>query len=197
MTAFIDVLHSLALQHPSATAVSIFTSTIFLGEITALIASFLAWNKAISWPVLFLTLFLGVIAGNMLWYEVGRWLRGSRFGNWVAAKFKHHEIIERELQKNPQRIIFISNLVSGLSLSAMILTGWSKVPYRVFIRASIFSAAIWTVAFVVIGFLASETIGYLRASKYVKRVELLLLAFILLMLFLEYLARRSVRRKFE
>ena len=48
MADFLEVAHSLALQHQVASAISIFTSTIFIGEITALVASFLAWNNAIA-----------------------------------------------------------------------------------------------------------------------------------------------------
>lgn len=195
MADFLEVAHSLALQHQIATAISIFTSTIFLGEITALIASFLAWNDAIAWPVLFASLVGGAIAGNMVWYEFGRWLRHSPFGAWVTGKFRYHEILERQLRENPRRIIFISNLVSGLSFSAIILAGWSRVPYRTFIRAAALSGVVWTLVFVGVGFFASSAIGYLKASQYVKRAELVLLAFIIFVFLVQHFARRSVTKK--
>src|SRR3989338_1818930 len=197
MADFLEVAHSLALQHQVASAISIFTSTIFIGEITALVASFLAWNNAIAWPVLFVSLVGGAIAGNMVWYEFGRWLRGSPFGSWVTGKFRYHEILERQLHENPRHIIFVSNLVSGISFSAIILAGWSRVPYRTFIRAAIFSGVVWTLVFFAVGFFASSAIGYLRTSEYVKRAELVLLAFIVLIFLIQHLARRSVTKKLK
>lgn len=197
MAGFLEVAHSLALQHQIAAAISIFTSTIFLGEAVALVASFLAWNGAIAWPVLFLSLLGGAIAGNMVWYEFGRWLRGSPFGSWITGKFRYHEIIERKLHENPRRIIFISNLVSGFSFSAIILAGWSRVPYGIFIRAALLSGAVWTLVFVAFGFFASSAIGYLQTAEYVKRAELLLLAFIVFVFLAQYLARRSVAKKLQ
>ncbi|MBI2037091.1 MAG: hypothetical protein HYT14_01890, partial [Candidatus Liptonbacteria bacterium] len=64
-------------------------------------------------------------------------------------------------------------------------------------RAAIFSGVVWTLVFVVVGFFASSAIGYLRASEYVKRAEIVLLAFIVLVFLVQHLARRSVTKKLQ
>ena len=122
-------------------------------------------------------------------------MRGTRIGAWLTHHFRYHAEIEGLLREYPGWIIFLSSLASGLGVSTVILAGWSGISYWTFFRAASAAGATFAIVFVILGFFMNSALDYLKAAKYIGRLEFGVLAFIVLIFLLQYLARRSITKR--
>ena len=135
---------------PAWQAVGFFGATFILEDVAAVGAGLLLAGGAVTWPVAFLSCFLGIWMGDAglyalaryggrPWFERSRW---RRFGEKVASSeawFAHHGT----------KALLFSRMVPGARLPTYLAAGFLRVPVRDFLAITGIAAFCWTLAILI------------------------------------------------
>ncbi len=107
----------------------------------------------------------GNLTGDTCWYLLGylgkiEWLEryGSRFGI-------NHEFVsemERVIQKNVLKIIFIAKLTMGFMIPILVATGLARIPWKRWFGILAGAECLWTGGLVLLGFFFGKYIQSMR-----------------------------------
>ena len=114
---------------------------------------------------LYLTLLLGDLTADILWYFVGRKAANpfiKRFGKFFGITQVAFEKMERVFLKHDTKILFISKVTMGLgfALATLMAAGAVKVPFKKFFILNAAGGVVW-VAFLI-------SVGYFFGDVYLK-----------------------------
>ncbi len=203
MSAILTTLGLLASQNMFLAYFIIYIATIFLGNISAFAAFWAVFHGALGFwgvPLLIVTIFVADVSGDLLWYSLGQALRDTRFGNFVKNHLRHHEKIERAVQKNGAGWIIMSKFLYASAFPVIFLTGWAKMEFGKFIKTSLLSIAIWLPILSGLAYGLFSGLSPLRAVSIFKRFEVVLITGLVLFVVADYfiarLARKVIGRKF-
>jgi len=134
-----------------------FVGSLVEGPALMIIVGFLLRLGFFSLVPAFLLLFAGDLAGDFMWYGIGRFavhrtiLRIEKFFGVsedifekITEKFRHHE----------GKILFGSKLTTGFGFSVFIVmaAGMARMPLKKFSAIAAFGGMIWTAGLMAIGF---------------------------------------------
>ena len=132
----------------------LFFAMIFEGELFLVATGILVGLNAFDPFDAFFFAFAGVLAGDMLWYWLGRYLAHRHFENKfvVGAIYRVKKILPG-LERNPAHVIFLSKFIYGLNHTTILVLGFLKVEFRQFIRTQFFTSLFWSLIFLPLGIL--------------------------------------------
>ncbi len=158
------------------TYIIVYVATIFAGNISAFASFWLVRASLGGWavPLLGATIFLAMLTGDLLWYTLGRTLRNTRLGEFLKRKLPHHEKIESHLYRNGGRWVFFAKFFYPSSFPVIFSVGWSKAPFRSFIKYSLLSIAVWVPVLLGLSYGLSTGLGPLRRIPLLGRHEVLI-----------------------
>ncbi len=166
------------------------------GPIATLLGAAAASVGAMRPVLVFLAAAAGNLTADTLWYSLG-YAGKAQWLAWIGSKFNispaRFEQLEQGMRTHAAKILFMAKLSVSLVIPALIAAGLVKAPIRKWFPAVFGAEMIWTGLLVLIGFYTTEAI---------KRVEqgleyAILLASIVFVLFLFWLARRTLGEKAE
>lgn len=166
---------------------------LFEGEVTLFTVAYLTHHGYFDLPDIAPIVIAGVIAGDLMWYELGKHVFKSPFlDKWLGRASKK---LDEQIQKSPGRAIFISKFTYGLHRLTLIRSGFLNVPFFKFFRADLLSSLIWIILIGALGFAASAGIKlFVHLLKY---AEIGLAAAVLIFLLAEQWFGRKAREKIE
>lgn len=165
------------------------------GELTILISAYLASQKYISWPAVFLTAFWGIFITDGALYFLGRFAKNTRLGPLIENKFPALEKIKNYIHKNTAKVIVLAKFTIGLTTVTMISSGWFRIDPRKFFSIQLVAVGAWTIIMGSISYLLVRGLGYLQASQVLDKIEWGVLAAVVLIFAGEYLLQRSLRSR--
>lgn len=150
---------------------AVVVGTFLEGETVLALAGFAAHRGYLSLRYVILSAFLGSLAGDQLYFFLGR-RHGSRLlarrPSWQARAAKIHRILERR-----QALFIIGfrfGLLYGFRTLAPFVIGMSRIPTSRFVIFNAVGAIIWSVSVGAAGYLFGHTLELLLGE--VKRYEL-------------------------
>ena len=169
------------------------------GEVFFLTAAIFAWQGYMSWPILILTAFAGVVLGDIAWYFLGRYLdKIPFFGFLLRVKFSvYHEWLEKNFIKRYYRMAFFSKFLYYLNRLTPLIAGWQKFEFTKFFRIHFLAAALWTAVNAVFGYFFGLIIGTSGLRWILERFELVFLALLIIFVGGEYMLKRLFSRRIK
>jgi membrane protein DedA with SNARE-associated domain len=177
----------------------LFAGAVFLGNLFSFAVLWVAFHHSLGThplaPVA-LTLFAAHLTGDILWYSCGRALRGTKLGEWIRGHLPHHAALEKHLQANSSRWIFISEFVAYSAFPIFFLVGWTQVKFRSFLPVAAAALACSFSILFTATYLLVSSLSMLRALSIFRHLETIFGIGLLAFLLLNYLLSRIVRKKF-
>jgi len=199
MSAILSALGFVASQNVFLAYFIIYVATVFLGNISAFAAFWAVFHGVLGFwgvPFLLLTIFAANVSGDLLWYSLGRELRDTRFGNFVKNHLRHHERIERSVQKNGAKWIIMAKFLYASAFPVIFLTGWAKIEFKKFVRTSLLSILIWLPILTGLAYGLFFGLSPLRAVSIFKNFEVILITGLILFFVADYFLARLLRKIF-
>lgn len=172
-------------------------ASIIEGPIVFFVSGFLLKLGVLSLVPAFLSLVIGDLIGDSLWYFVGR-----RFGHAFIARFgKYVNVTEDTVQKvteifkkHDTKILVFSKVTNGfgLSLGVLITAGMTKLRFLKFITFNAIGEVAWTAILVTTGYFFGS--WYAQINTWAGRVSLgfgLVLVAVIFLQWNKYLQRRA------
>jgi membrane protein DedA with SNARE-associated domain len=199
MPSFFYILKEIVIHNYFLASIFLYLSIVFLGNI----ASFAAFWIVIVGnqigrigliTVLILT-YLGDVSGDFLWFNLGKFLRGTKIGDFILKKASNHnQKFEEIISKNGFGWFKFSKFFLGSSPYIAFALGWSGANIKKFLKTSLIFTAIWTPIFffislgIIFGLLPFGSIGFLKKIEWLFILGIIL--FIIIQLIMSYLFKK-------
>ncbi len=200
MSAIVTSFTALAGQNLFLAYFIVYIATIFLGNISAFTSFWIVLQSGLgdsSIPLLILVIFLANISGDLLWYGLGRALRGTRFGEWIHNRIPGRERLEQSLERHGRKWMFLAKFFYASSFPVIFSIGWSGIAFKRFFRNSLLATCAWLPILLGLAFGLISGLSPLAAAAAFKHIEWLFLAGLTLFIVLDYLLAKIIRMLFE
>jgi membrane protein DedA with SNARE-associated domain len=172
-----------------------FAGLIVPGESLVLASGFFAHQGILQLDAVIAAAGLGAIAGDNVGYLLGarlgrEWLlrKGSRFG----IRKKRLAQVDRFFERQGFRAVFVGRFIGFARALVPFVAGASRMSYHRFVIADALGAALWTTAFVTLGYVLGAS--WQVAEKWISRSGLVLAGVLLVGLSAFWLRRRHRRQ---
>ncbi len=198
MSNLVDIFTGLVAQYPSWTYTILGIGTLLQGEAAILFATYLLINKVITWAGFLGSTLSGLIIGETFVYLFGRIMRNTRFGWKLYYKKKASrklQLYTYYLKKNMIKLFVVAKFIPGTNLAIFVLSGWSKIPFKKFMKAYLASVIVWFSAMTAIAYSAMSGITYLRTTKIFKQAEIGIVILIIVIIIVERFLRKYFNKQ--
>ena len=132
-------------MNPWAIALMIIAATFVLEDAASVGAALLAAAGAISTPLAIAALTIGIFAGDLGLYGLGR---AARSQSWARARVGERQIERgrRWLQGRLVAALFAARFMPGARLPTYTASGFLKIPFAHFAAITLGAGALWTAA---------------------------------------------------
>ncbi|MFA6407428.1 MAG: hypothetical protein WCV80_01840 [Candidatus Paceibacterota bacterium] len=198
MDNLLDSLGQLVIHYPSWANVIIAAIILIQGEFAVLLSVFLIVSGNLTWGAYLLTAPTALLVGETFAYFVGRTLRNTRFGwklyrNKIKPNKKYQPYFYY-LKMNLTKLLVASKFLVGANLFILLLVGWSKTKFGIFMKSYIKGLAFWFISMTTLAYFLMSGLNYLKTAKLFKQAEYgLVLVFILIFGF-EFLLKKSIQK---
>lgn len=139
----------------------IFLAMIIEGDIILFASFFLAHYGRLDLATVIMVSVSGVMVGNVLWYRFGRYLEKIDFIERRAQNFTF--LIDRQLKKNPFRMILLSKFTYGLHHLTIMRAGAVKdINFIQYFKRDFVATLIWIAVIGGLGYIFSASIPLLK-----------------------------------
>jgi membrane protein DedA with SNARE-associated domain len=132
-------------------------------EVIMAAAGFAAARGELSLLLLLAAAVAGTLAGNIVWYEAGRWLGVERFRPLVARHGKWFAVEEEDLDRATEMLkrwgpvaICIGRMFPGVRTLISVPAGMVEIPRGVFYLWTALGSALWLTFLAVAGYILEE-----------------------------------------
>jgi membrane protein DedA with SNARE-associated domain len=172
-----------------------FAGLLVPGESLVLASGFFAHRGILQLDAVIAAAGMGAIAGDNIGYHLGRrlgrdWLlrKGSRFG----IRKRRLNQAEHFFQRNGPKAVFFGRFIGFARALVPFIAGASGMPYRKFVLYDGLGAILWTVGFVLLGYVLGAS--WRVAEQWISRTGLLLGALVIIALLVLWARRTRSRR---
>jgi membrane protein DedA with SNARE-associated domain len=125
------------------------------GPAFTLLAGVAASTGQLSVPLVFLAAASGNLAGDALWYSLGRfgkieWI--AHYGRWLGVRPEQVKRLERVIRQHAVRLLISAKLTLGLIIPTLISAGLTRVEWRRWFPYLVVAECVWTGTLVTLGF---------------------------------------------
>ena len=192
----------LTLHGPSAYALvgalvfgeaALFVGFVLPGETAVVLGGVLAQRHSVSLTAMGFVVVLCAIIGDSVGYEVGRHF-GPRLLR-LKVFDGHREGLEKgqaALKRNGGRAVFLGRFTAFLRAVMPGLAGSVRMPYRRFLAFNALGGFVWSVGFMVLGYIAGAS--YEKVQKAAGRASEIVLGVVILAVIVWVIRRRRAER---
>ena len=168
----------------------------FPNYLLVIFGSFLAFQGHGNLVLVLCFSVLGMIAGAWLLYQLAR--RGGhplimKYGKYVQLKPERVALVEGWFKKRGRIAVFLGRISPGVRIQTAAVAGLFRVPNHVFLSAAALSALLWTLLYILVGFLLKN--GYDQVTNYLGGWYKAAAAIFILLLFVAILVIMRVRAR--
>ncbi len=134
-------------HHPLLAGGAIIVGTFILEDAATVLAAMQVQTGGIAWEVAIISLYIGIVLGDMGLYGLGALASGSSGAQRFAARIvpsPRQAHGKRWLSERVFRVVFISRFIPGARLPTYTACGWLRVSFRRFVLAAVVATSIWT-----------------------------------------------------
>jgi membrane protein DedA with SNARE-associated domain len=151
----------------------IFLGLIFEGEVVVITTGVLAYLGALDFWLSLTLIFSGSFVKTFVLYYIGEKLN-KRYNHNKFFQYIEKRVLYfmPRFKAKPFWSIFLSKFIMGTNYLVILFSGFNKVKFKTFLKAEIFSTAIWAPLLLSLGFFFSDTA--LSYSKKISRFSLVI-----------------------
>lgn len=175
-----------------------FLGLVVPGESLVVVAGFFAAQGLLDIGDLIVLVAIGAIIGDSIGYEMGSRMGrpalehyGTRFGLGKARI----ERAEAFFRRHGGKAVFLSRFVGFARALVPFLAGSSRMPYRKFLPYNALGAALWSPAFLLLGYFLGT--GWKTAEYWIGRASAIIGGIVVFIALLAWLWRWAVRHEVE
>jgi undecaprenyl-diphosphatase len=168
-----------------------FVGLLVPGESLVLASGFFAHQGVLKLDAVMAAVAIGAVVGDNIGYQLGlrlgrEWLlrHGARVGV-TAARLRRTEVF---FARHGPKAVFFGRFVGFARALVPFVAGASRMPYRQFLLYNALGAVLWTVGFVLLGYVLGASWGV--AEKWIGRSSMLLAGIIAIAGLVLWLRRR-------
>lgn len=168
-------LETLISQHQALSYLIIFLGIAFIeADFFFLTGAIFADQKHLNWGALIVLGFIAVILGDVAWYCLGKYLRGTKIGPWLRGRFKNYGgWLNGGFMSNYKKIAFFSKFLYYVNRLVPFLAGWEGMPIRRFLDVHVGTGALWLTVMTTIGVSLGAIINLVGPRFVLERVWIL------------------------
>ncbi len=189
------LIAAIAGKNPLGTYLVIYLVTVLLGNISAF-ASFWVVFEAnfgiLGFLVLIFVIFLADMTEDLIWYSLGRSLRGTRFGLWIEKHIPGHAQAETMVKERGLQWLFLSKFIIGGAPVVTFSIGWTGMNFKRFYKNSLLSILLWLPVLTLLAYGIVSGLAPLAAAK-LGRIEWVALGGFVLFIILDYAIANGVK----
>lgn len=173
------------------TYVVLFPLTIVEGPIVSILAGFLCSLGFANLYLVFPMIVAGDIAGDCLWYAVGRWGRkgfGGRWSKYLGVTPERLRRIEQHFDSHSGKTLVLGKLTHGLGALVLLGAGVAGVRLRRFVVFNLLATVPKSLALLLVGYFLGQAYG--KAASALNYVALGMVALAVLSLVAYVIPRR-------
>lgn len=178
----------------------LFIAMVLEGEVFLIMAGMLASLDAFDrGDVLWIAL-VGVVLGNIMWYNLGAKLKDARLTRRILKRAERiMTFFLPEFRENPFKSIFFSKFIYGANRATVIMSGVLHIPFKLFFKAEFLASIVWVALYFEIGyFFGYAAVSTTRKAGHLALMALLfMVAFILIQKLITHQYERHERKKLE
>ncbi len=165
-----------------------------------LAAGAVAGDGQSSLPLLTIVSLVACLAGDMVWYELGRH-RGRQALSLLCRISLEPDACVRRTENffvaHGIRALILGKFVPGLSTLAPAMAGLFKIPLGRFLFFNGLGALLWSLSFILLGYVFTDQIGYLgeQTKRFGETVIVVLLLTVSVYLLYKYAHRKALLRE--
>lgn len=183
MPPILENLGSFVLDHYAWRHVIIAAGMFVQWEVTLVLSMYLIVNGYLGWGGFIMAIIIGVTAYETTLYSIGRFAKNGPVGRFIKRKIPNHEKLERSLRGHATMLLFLSKFVMYLNSAVVILSGWTKLPVKKFVRVRALANIFWFLVLGTITYLAMSGYMLIDHKKFLRNFEIFIILLIILMLF--------------
>lgn len=162
--------------------------TIIEGPIVSIVAGLLLKLGFFPLIPIFITLILGDLVGDSIWYFIGRRFGMSfinRFGKYLGVTKENIEKVKNVFHKQKEQILILSKMTNGmgLSLAVLLTAGMVRIPFHKYIYLNAIGEIIWTGMLVAIGYFFGQ--WYVQIDTWMGRIGLIGIFIFIIIIFMQ------------
>ncbi len=156
----------------------VFLASLVEGPIVTVVAGFLASQGVLSVAAVYVTVVLGDLAGDALYYAVGRWGIGrlpwtGRHGGRLRRRI---DALREYIRARPGRVLLFGKLTHSAGFAVLLAAGAARVRPVVYMLYNLLGTLIKSAALVLVGYFLGRFYAALRGDLRLAWVIGLLLA---------------------
>lgn len=138
----------------------IFAGTLVDGETLLMLGGYFAHHGYLELPLVMLTAFVGAICGDQLFFYIGRRHARGLLERFPKLRDRVNVALHR-VEHHQGKVVLTMRFLWGLRMALPLALGMSTMSARRFFWLNLVSAAVWSAAFAVIGYGASQILSTL------------------------------------
>jgi membrane protein DedA with SNARE-associated domain len=144
-------------------SIVIFLLTFIHEDAAILAAGFSKVESGLPLLYAYVPVYLGIVAGDVLIYWLGRWAQSSK---WLKSKIIGSKVERVKLWLNTHlvRVLVVCRLTPGLLFPTFVACGWFKIPFWRFASVSIIAGAVYSsivlTIVILFGDIVLKSLGY-------------------------------------
>lgn len=133
-------------KNPFGTYLVIYFASVILGNIGSFAGFWIVFEANfgfVGFLFLILIIFLADMTEDLVWYSLGRSLRGTRFGLWIEKHIPGHAKAEAMVKEKGLQWLYLSKFIEGGAPVITFSIGWIGVDFKRFYKNSVLSILLW------------------------------------------------------
>lgn len=172
----------------------LFLAMVVEGEVFLIVSGMLAHLHALDFGDILWVAFLGVTIGDVFWYGFGILLSRKKSLAFLARTAeKTVLVLLPRFREKPFHSIFLSKFIYGANHATLLISGFLRVQFSLFIKAEMMASCIWISLYSVAGFMFGHVA--LAVTKKISRLALLAAVFVIGFILLERWASKYYEQR--
>ncbi|WP_341300915.1 DedA family protein [Lysinibacillus sp. FSL H8-0500] len=118
-----------------------------------LVGLFVGYHRlSLGWSTV--STFVGVYAGLLVAYAIGRWLGYpfmKRFGKFIGLTERNLETVSKGYNRNALRTVIVGIFIPGVRQLSPYVAGVSRVPFKNYLLYAFLATLVWAIPFLLAG----------------------------------------------
>jgi membrane protein DedA with SNARE-associated domain len=176
------------------TYIFFFIGIVALGDMALIPLIYFAATKTLFLPSVLLVGVLAKTAADSMWYWIGYSFNREKVYNF----FRIHKLQKKSpelfgnFHKKADKILFISNFLHGIRIPVRVMYGLERRPFKTFTAINILGSILWLILIAGLAYTLEVSAEELRI--YVRRGEIVLAIFFLLLIVFEIWIKKFILR---
>lgn len=190
---FLEIFFS---NHPFWAYAILFGGMFIEGEAFFITIAIFALQGHLSWPLVLLVTFVGVILGDITWYGLGKYSRGTKLGFFLSEKFSsYHNWMEENFINRYERVAIYSKFIYYVNRLTPLIAGWHGLEFKKFVKIHVCAALFWVGVMSLLGSLIAFIVGGAGLRWLLEHIEIVFVGSFVIFLIVEYSLKRIFSKK--